>query len=459
MKSEQDLAKLETEILQRELSRRSFKDFVPYIKPDYDMQWFHKVIAEHLDLVLEGKIKKLMIFVPPQHGKSELSTRSFPAFALGRNPKLKLALGSYNATLAEQFSNEIQRRMSSDEYKTLFPDTRLSEKKGEATKTAEFFQTVGHGGYLRAVGRGGSLTGTAVDLGIIDDPLKDRQEAQSIIVKQQLWDWYTDVWETRLHNGSAQVLIQTRWYDDDLAGRLLERDDDWTIIDFPAIRENAENSYDPREVGEPLWGEKHSLEKLLKVKKDSPFTFESLYQQNPKPSVESLIYHDWQTCEFFPKDADVIFSGLDFGFSNDPTSFVRIAKLGNKLYLDEVIYQTGLTNADLIARIKSYPDKYGEIYCDSADPKSIEELKRGGLPAKKAVKGNDSVNAGISKLREYEVYFTRRSKNIKKEVDNYQWMMVGGKQINKPIDDFNHALDAIRYAVYTKYSKKKFKLF
>lgn len=422
----------------REISRRSLKDFVQYIKPDYEMQWFHQVISEHLDLVYEGKIKKLMIFVPPQHGKSELSTRSFPAYLLGRNPDLKLALASYNATLAEQFSTEIQRRMLSEEFKLLYPESRIGEKKGEAVKTAEFFQTVNRRGYLRAVGRGGSLTGTAVDIGIIDDPLKDRQEAQSIIIKEQLWNWYTDVWETRLHNDSAQVIIQTRWYDDDLAGRLLERDDDWTIIEFPAIREGAENTYDKREVGEALWPEKHSLDKLLRVKKNEPFTFESLYQQNPKPSVESLIYHDWQPCEFFPKDAEVVFSGLDFGFSNDPTALVRIAKLGNKLYLDEVIYEKGLTNADLIKKIKMYPSKLGEIYCDSADPKSIEELRRAGLPVKKAVKGNDSVNAGISKLREYEVYFTRRSKNIKKEIDNYQWLMVGGKTVNKPIDDFNH---------------------
>lgn len=402
------------------------------------MKWFHQVIADHLDLVYEGKIKKLMIFVPPQHGKSELSTRSFPAYLLGKNPKLKLALASYNATLAEQFSGEIQRRILSEEYKNLFPESRISERKGEAIRTAEFFQTVGQGGYLKAVGRGGSLTGTAVDIGIIDDPLKDRQEAQSNIIKEQLWNWYTDVFETRLHNDSKQILIQTRWYDDDLAGRLLERDDDWTIIEFPAIREAAENSYDKRKVGEALWAEKHSLEKLLKIKKDQPFTFESLYQQNPKPSYESLIYHDWQPCEFFPKDADVIFSGLDFGFSNDPTALVRIAKLGNKLYLDEVIYEKGLTNSDLIKKIKMYPDKLNEIYCDSADPKSIEELRRAGLKVIKAVKGNDSVNAGISKLREYEVYYTRRSKGIKKEIDNYQWLTVGGKPINKPIDDFNH---------------------
>lgn len=395
--------------------------------------------------------------MPPQHGKSELSTRSFPAYVLGRNPKCKMALASYNATLAEQFSSEIQRRMLSEEFKSLF-ETRLGEKKGEAIRTAEFFQTVNHGGYLRSVGRGGSLTGTAVDLGIIDDPLKDRMEAQSSIIKEQLWNWYTDVWETRLHNDSKQVIIQTRWYDDDLAGRLLERDDDWTIIEFPAIRTNAENSYDPRKFGEALWEEKHSIVKLEKIKKDSPFTFESLYQQSPKPSVESLIYHDWQPCEFFPKDAEVVFSGLDFGYSNDPTALVRIAKIGNKLYLDEVIYDKGLTNSDLIKRIQAYPDKLGEIYADSADPKSIEELRRAGIKVIKAVKGNDSVNAGISKLREYEVYYTRRSKNIKKEVDNYQWMMVGGKTINKPIDDFNHCCDAIRYSVYTKYSKKKLKI-
>ena len=402
------------------------------------MQWFHKVIADHLDMVLNKQIKKLMIFVPPQHGKSELSTRSFPTYALGRNPDLKIALASYNATLAEQFSGEIQRRIVSEEYKLLFPNTRIGEKKGEATRTAEFFQVVNRGGYLKAVGRGGSLTGTAVDLGIIDDPLKDRQEAQSNIIKEQLWNWYTDVFETRLHNDSAQVIIQTRWYDDDLAGRLLERDNDWTIIEFPAIRERAENSYDFRQEGEALWEAKHSAEKLLKVKKNEPFTFESLYQQNPKPSAESLIYHDWQPCEFFPKDADNIFSGLDFGFSNDPTALVRIAKIGNKLYLDEVIYEKGLTNADLIKKISMYPDKLGEIYADSADPKSIEELRRAGIRVIKAVKGNDSVTAGISKLKEYEVYYTRRSKNIKKEIDNYQWLTVGGKPINKPIDDFNH---------------------
>lgn len=423
------------------------------------MQWFHKVICEKLELIYTGEIKKLMIFMPPQHGKSELSTRSFPAYLLGKNPNLKLALASYNATLAEQFSNEIQRRITSEEYKMLFPNTRVSEKKGEAIRTAEYFQIVGASGYLKAVGRGGSLTGTAVDIGIIDDPLKDRQEAQSIIIKQQLWDWYTDVFETRLHNDSRQVLIQTRWFDDDLAGRLLERDDDWTIVELPALRTNSENDYDPRKEGEALWEEKHSAEKMNKIKKDSPFTFESLYQQNPRPSVESLIYHDWQPCEFFPKDCEVVFSGLDFGFSADPTSLVRIAKLGNKLYLDEVIYDKGLTNADLIKRINAYPDKLGEIYADSADPKSIEELRRAGVKVFKSVKGNDSINAGISKLREYEVYYTRRSKNIKKEVDNYQWLMIGGKTINKPIDDFNHALDAIRYAVYSKYSKKKLLIF
>lgn len=376
--------------------------------------------------------------MPPQHGKSELSTRSFPAYLLGRNPDLKLALASYNATLAENFSREIQRRMTSQEFKLLFPEGRIAEKKGEAERTAEFFAMVGRRGYLKAVGRGGSLTGTAVDIGIIDDPLKDRQEAQSTIIKQQLWEWYTDVFETRLHNDSAQVIIQTRWFDDDLAGRLLERDDDWVVIEFPAIRTKAENSYDPRKEGEALWHERHSLEKLQKIKKDSPFTFESLYQQSPKPSVETLIYHDWQLCEFFPKDADVIFSGIDFGFSNDPTALIRIAKLGNKLYLDEVIYEKGLTNSDLIVKIKNYPDKLGEIYADSADPKSIEELRRGGLKIVKAVKGNDSVNAGISKLREYEVYYTRRSKNLRKEVENYQWLTVGGKTINKPIDDWNH---------------------
>jgi predicted phage terminase large subunit-like protein len=251
------------------------------------MQWFHKLICEKLQAFYEGKIKKMMIFVPPQHGKSELSTRKFPAYLLGKNPRLKIVIASYNATLASRFNRDIQRVIDQKVYHDVFPETYLNESNVVTVsdswlRNSEIFETVGFQGFVKTVGRGGALTGTTVDIGIIDDPLKDRAEAMSSTIREGLWSWYQDVFETRLHNNSQQLVIQTRWHEEDLSGKLLRRDNDWEVVILEAIKEN-EYIYDPREFGEVLWPEKHSLSRILKVKETSPLTFNSLYQQTPKP--------------------------------------------------------------------------------------------------------------------------------------------------------------------------------
>jgi phage terminase large subunit-like protein len=271
-----------------ELANRNFSDFVEYVKEGYEMQWFHKVICDKLTAFSKGEIKKLMVFMPPQHGKSELTTRLFPAFHLGKKPNSKMVIASYNSTLASRFNRDIQRVIDSDLYHEVFPKTILNESNvvtvsDNFLRNSEIFEIVGHKGFLKSVGRGGALTGTPIDLGIIDDPIKDRAEAQSLVIRESLWSWYCDVFETRLHNESQQILIQTRWDIDDLAGRLLKRDNDWEIITFEAIKE-TENNYDPRNIGEALWPKKHSLERILRIKETSPITFDSLYQQNPIPT-------------------------------------------------------------------------------------------------------------------------------------------------------------------------------
>lgn len=448
----------------RELSKRHLLDFTQLLAPNYKVKWFHACIANELEKVQARQTKKLMLFVPPQHGKSELSSRHFPAFCLGKNPNEKIAIVSYSSTIAEGFGKAVQRKMEEQEYLTLFPDSALSSGRDGVAKTNGFFEILKKDGYVISVGRGGSLTSKSVDIGIIDDPLKDRQEAQSLTIREGLWSWFTDVFETRLHNDSVQVLIQTRWHEDDLAGRLLARDGEysdkntngWVVIKFPAIREKDINDYDPRQEGEALWPEKHSLEKLQRVRDTSPLTFNSLYQQDPKPSLEGLIFGNWAECDDFPQEAEIVFSGMDFGFTNDPTTLTRIAKIGNRLYVDELLYETGLTNPQIAQRIKAYKEKFGEIYADSAEPKSIKELQNLGIHIIGATKGPDSIDAGIQKLKEYEVYITKRSKNILKERNNYQWMMIGGKATNKPIDSHNHSIDGIRYAVFTKYGKPSF---
>lgn len=445
----------------RELSRRHFPDFVNYINEGYTMKWFHRVIAEKCQLVLDGKIKKLMIFVPPQHGKSELATRNFPAFALGKKSNLRVGIVSYSASIAEKLGKAVQRRIDDKYYKNVFPEALLSDGKDDLKKTNGYFETK-QGGYCVSVGVGGSLTSLSIDLGIIDDPFKDREEAKSLTIREKVYSWYMDVFSTRLHNNSAQILIQTRWDEDDLAGRLLKDDgiysesnpNGWVVIKFPAIKEKDENQYDPRKEGEVLWEEKHSLARILEVKRKNLITFNSLYQQDPKPNKESLIY-DWAEIDVFPEDAEIIFSGGDFGYSNDPTAVVRIAKIGKKLIFDEIIYEAGLTNPMIASKLKDYTGRTGEFYFDSAEPKSCQELRNLGIKVIDAVKGADSVRTGILKLQEYECYYTSRSINIKREVSKYEWIVVGGKKTNIPIDNYNHTLDAIRYAIYTKYSKPR----
>lgn len=399
-----------------------------------------------------GKIKKLMLFVPPQHGKSELSTRRLPAFLLGLNPNLKIAICSYSATIASNFNRDIQRIIDDQIYYDVFPRTSLNENsainpsKNTYLRNSEVFEVIGHSGFVKTVGVGGSLTGTPVDIGIIDDPFKDREEAMSIRIREKVWSWYTDVFETRLHNGSQQLMIMTRWDQDDLAGKALKRDgSDWEVVSFPAIKER-ESSDDPRNIGEALWPEKHSLERLLKVKNDSPFTFNSLYQQEPKASVEALVFPEWSEYSDDEEPDTEALIGLDFGFSNDPTAIPQVKIYKDRMYVKELLYEKGLLNSQLDARMNLLGLKRKRIVADSADPKTIEEFRRErGYNIVGADKGPDSIIAGINWIRGFKLFVHKDSHNFKTELLNYQWVMIGGKATNVPIGAFNHLIDPTRY--------------
>lgn len=335
------------------LAPTSFAHFLGYSNPKYQLEWFHRVIAEHCQMLLEGKIKNLMVFVPPQHGKSEIVSRNFPAWALGVNPDLKIAGCSYSSDLAEQFSRSIQRTIDSREYQSIFPDTFLSGSKLKESdlkgylRHEDIFETVGRSGFYKAVGVGGSLTGTPVDIAIIDDPVKDAAEAYSITYRQKVWDWYNTVLTTRLHNASHQLFIMTRWHEDDLAGRILKAEpEDWVVLSIPAIceREN-DNGLSTRHVGEALWEEKHSLLKLTKQKNRAPREFNALYQQHPSVEGGNIVKRDW-----FRKISMAEFKALRFrepmhfyldtaynkkkkGQDNDPSGILSACRIGNFIYL------------------------------------------------------------------------------------------------------------------------------
>lgn len=355
MKKAKDTDLLHELALERELFRREaerhFRVFLDYTQQNYSRQWFHTLIAEKCQALFEGTLptNKLMIFVPPQHGKSEIVSRKFPAWALGRNPKTRLVGCSYSADLAQQFSRTIQRTIDSDEYREVFPGTYLnsSNVSTDARKgwlrNVDIFETVGHGGFYKAVGVGGSLTGTPVDIGIIDDPVKDALEANSETYRNRVWEWYTDVFLTRLHNNSKQILIQTRWHADDLAGRLLDREGDtWTVVSIPAIREDKLMADDPREVGEALWEERHSLVRLREIEKRSPRTFAALYQQRPTIEGGNIVKSDWfrrvsqYDFDHIHGNEPMVFF-IDTAYTdksdNDPTGIIATCKIGNDIYV------------------------------------------------------------------------------------------------------------------------------
>jgi hypothetical protein len=233
-----------------------------------------------------------MVFMPPQHGKSELVSRNLPAYILGKDPKKKIVLASYSATLASSFNRDCQRIIDSEQYRDIFPDTILSSSNVVSVATnwlrnSEIFETVGHGGFLKTVGVGGSLTGTPADVAIIDDPVKDSIEAMSPTYQFRNWNWFNDVLYTRIHNDSRILITQTRWDVNDLSGKIIQQmelgGEKWEILMLPAIK-ITENDYDPRNMGDALWPSRHSIDKLMTVRAQNIRTYESLYQQNPQPT-------------------------------------------------------------------------------------------------------------------------------------------------------------------------------
>ena len=274
---------------------KNFLNFVLYTKQDYILNWHHKYLCQKLNDFSNGLIKNMAVFMPPQHGKSELVSRRLPAYMLGKNPNLKFLGISYSADLSKSFNRDCQKIMKSESYAQIF---RLTENKDVSgfryAERADYFEIEGYSGSYKSAGIDGSVTGFSADILSIDDPVKGFREAKSPTERENTWSFYTDVVETRCHNDTQKLLTMTRWNEDDLAGRILSTEPgQWEIIIFPAIKEHDLNIADPREIGEALWPEKHSLERLESMREKSPRTFISLYQQRPAPEEGDIIKKAW----------------------------------------------------------------------------------------------------------------------------------------------------------------------
>ena len=246
-------------------------------------------IIEKLEAVERGDILRLMIFLPPRHGKSLVSSTNFPAWYLGRHPDHHVIFASYGQGLSDDFGRSVRNLLADPLHQAIFQDCRLSDD----SMAAHRFSTTQGGAYF-AVGRGGPITGRGAHLLIIDDPLKDYEEACSETIRRSLHEWFRSVAYTRLMPGGRIVLIQTRWHEDDLAGRLLREQkggERWEVLSMPAIAE-TDDAF--RKEGEPLWPEKYSLPRLEQIRAAiGSGAWASLYQQRPSAATGAVFKRDW----------------------------------------------------------------------------------------------------------------------------------------------------------------------
>lgn len=283
-------------------ARRHLLPFVRLMRPDpndvsdatrtrYVTKPVHELIANELEALVRGDITRLIINTAPRHGKTDLASRALPAWVLGKHPDWAFILGTYGSDFAKDLGRDVRDFIQSPAYQQVFPGTRLKVD----TKAQDKQQTT-HGGILYAVGRGSALTGRGANVLGIDDPIKDRVEADSQTIRDRLWTWFWQVAMSRLMDKTGRVVLtQTRWHEDDIVGRLTDPSNPhynpnearkWRVIDLPAMAEDN----DPlgRRQGAALWPERFDEKFLSGIRNSDPRGFSALYQCRPSPDEGSF---------------------------------------------------------------------------------------------------------------------------------------------------------------------------
>lgn len=240
-----------------------------------------KLIAQHLEKVERGELKRLIINMPPRHGKSMLTSEMFPAWFMGRNPHKNIMFSTYNQSFANDFGRKVRNKLQEDLFNAIFPYTQVA---GDSSANNRFHTSKG-GAYF-AIGRDASLTGRGAHLLIIDDPIKNQEEADSSLIRQNLKDWFSTAAYTRLEPNGAIIIIQTRWHTDDLTGWVLDQEnkEDWTVLSLPAVDEN----------NLALWPDRFSLEAFDDIRATIPTRhWSSLYMQKPIMDADAPFKGEW----------------------------------------------------------------------------------------------------------------------------------------------------------------------
>ena len=299
------------EFLKIHKARNNFLDFITFTKPDYKVNWHHKLICDVLDSFLKDPERQfLMLFTPPRRGKSEIISRRLPAYAFGKYPDISIIATAYGSELASAMNRDVQRIIDSDAYRKIFPNTYLNSKNVKSTsrgtyiRTSDKFEIVGRKGVYRSAGVNEGITGMGADIAIIDDPVKNFEDAMSIVKQEAAYNWYQSTLFTRLQGMKKVIMVLTRWAPGDLAGRILEDAEknpeapQWEVISLPEEFDPNNPDVHPEDIrteaGELLWPEMFDR-KTVNQQKHSVGTkvWESLYQQRPTPGDGTIFKTTW----------------------------------------------------------------------------------------------------------------------------------------------------------------------
>jgi predicted phage terminase large subunit-like protein len=347
-----------------------------------------ELLCDKLQQVAEGKLTRLIVTMPPRHGKSEVVSKKFPAWYLGRNPSKELILASYSIDLSRSFSRVARETL-------MRTGDLFGVQLNPSNSSAEQWGLQGYRGGFVAAGVGGSITGKGASVAIIDDPVKNAEEANSSVIREKVWEWYQSTLYTRLTPNGAVVLVMTRWNEDDLAGRLLAKEaqeiaegthtgEKWTVINLPAIAERDDIL--GRAEGEALWGSYgFDLERLEQIKKDvGSYVFNALYQQRPSAIEGSMFKKSWwRYYETLPSRFDEMMQSWDMSFKDSDGSDYVVGQVwgrlgANKYLVDQVRGRMDIAKTmEHIQRLSSkYPQAVLKLIEDKANGSAVIQLLR-----------------------------------------------------------------------------------
>lgn len=333
----------------KSLAQSSLISYTIAHNDQYEPSNHHLLLAYYLEQVYLGNITRLLVFMPPRHGKTELVSKNFPPWAMGKDPDMQIMLASYGQELADDLGEAVRDKMAGDVHQAVFPGSKI--RSDNAAKKR--FRVENGQGTFFATGIGGPATGRGFHIGVIDDPVKNQEEADSEVIQERNWNWYRTVFRTRIAkrspkrpNGGAIVVCQTRWNMNDLSGKLLqamkEDGEQWVVLELDAMPETEEEARrDPlgRKVGEPLWPDAFPVQDLVAVKKAiGSRAYTALFKQRPSPDEGGIVKRGWwKYYKVVPAKFDEIIESWDMAFKDvDSSSFVVgqvWGRLGAEYYL------------------------------------------------------------------------------------------------------------------------------